>query len=187
MQCFWGRHCPPAVDAVLRCNGAQAWFGWPSSSRIEALREAVVRRPDLATQSTLAARIQAQAFEDPPYYPLGFYYSPTAYRADLIGALDGGPFFWNSGKVERGDVSDGITTGGFMGIEAMLEDAHAGMLEIETNLVQTRLPGGDRLRGSRFRRRCLVRRIGAFRLPDANPHRHVRVSRRIGRRQPERG
>jgi hypothetical protein len=49
--------------------------------------------------ATLAGRIQEQAFEDLPYYPLGLYYNPTAYRADLIGVLDGGPFFWN---VRRG-------------------------------------------------------------------------------------
>jgi peptide/nickel transport system substrate-binding protein len=89
----------PGVNAGLRCNGGQAWFGWPSSSRIEELREAWFDAPNLAAQRTLAGQIQEQAFEDLPYYPLGLYYNPTAYRADLIGVLDGGPFFWN---VRRG-------------------------------------------------------------------------------------
>jgi hypothetical protein len=35
---------------------------------------------------------------------------------------------------------DGVTTGGFMGVEAVLHDVRAGTLEIETNLVQGRLP-----------------------------------------------
>jgi len=53
-------------------NGAQAWFGWPTSLRIEALLEQLVRRaPDLAAQQTLAAEIQGQAFEDVQYYQLG--------------------------------------------------------------------------------------------------------------------
>jgi peptide/nickel transport system substrate-binding protein len=43
----------------------------------------------------LAAEIQGQAFEDVPYYPLGLYYNPTAYRGDLSGIVNGGPFFWN--------------------------------------------------------------------------------------------
>jgi peptide/nickel transport system substrate-binding protein len=85
----------PGVDAGLGCNGGKAWFGWPSSSRIEELREAWFDAPNLEAQRTLAARIQERAFEDLPYYPLGLYYNPTAYRADLTGVLDGGPFFWN--------------------------------------------------------------------------------------------
>ena len=85
----------PAVNSSLRSNGAQAWFGWPTSPRIEALREQWLDAPDLAAQQTLAAEIQGQAFEDVPYYPLGLYYNPTAYRGDLSGIVNGGPFFWN--------------------------------------------------------------------------------------------
>jgi peptide/nickel transport system substrate-binding protein len=85
----------PAVNSTLRSNGAQAWFGWPSSPRIEALREQWFDAPDLAAQQTLAAEIQVQAFEDVPYYPLGLYYNPTAYRSDLSGIVNGGPFFWS--------------------------------------------------------------------------------------------
>ena len=93
---FWGSECfSPAAHTTLRSNGIQAWFGWPSSPRIEALREQWIDTPDPAAQHTLAAEIQAQAFEDVPYYPIGFYYSPTAYRADLTGIVSGGPFFWN--------------------------------------------------------------------------------------------
>ncbi len=85
----------PAVHSPLRSNGAQAWFGWPSSPRIEALHEQWFDAYGVAAQQALAAEIQAQAFEDVPYYPLGLYYNPTAYRSDLSGVLDGGPFFWN--------------------------------------------------------------------------------------------
>ena len=93
---FWGSEFfSPAAHSPLRGNGAQAWFGWPSSPKIEALREQWFDAPDLGAQETLAAEIQAQAFEDVPYYPLGLYYNPTAYRADLSGVVNGGPFFWN--------------------------------------------------------------------------------------------
>jgi peptide/nickel transport system substrate-binding protein len=85
----------PAAHAPLRSSGAQAWFGWPTSPRIEALREQWFDASDPETQQTLAGAIQAQAFEDVPYYPLGLYYNPTAYRSDLSGILNGGPFFWS--------------------------------------------------------------------------------------------
>ena len=51
----------PGVTAALRCNGGHAWFGWPSSPRIEESREAWFDAPNLATQRTLAERIQEQA------------------------------------------------------------------------------------------------------------------------------
>jgi hypothetical protein len=81
-------------------------------------------------------------------------------------------------------VFDGVTTGGFMGVEATLGDPHAGTLEIATNLVQATLPVAeigfeDRV----FEAGGLGRRIRAFRLPNANPHRAVRLSRRLPLRQ----
>jgi peptide/nickel transport system substrate-binding protein len=97
---FWGSECAtPAAHSALRGNGVQAWVGWPSSPRIEQLREAWFDAFDPGTQQKLAAEIEAQAFEDVPYYPLGLYFNPTAYRADLSGMVPGGPFFWN---VKRG-------------------------------------------------------------------------------------
>ncbi|MBV8613673.1 MAG: ABC transporter substrate-binding protein, partial [Acetobacteraceae bacterium] len=89
----------PGVNSPLRGNGGQAWFGWPASPAIEALREHWFDAPDLAARKALAARIQAQAFSDVPFYPLGLYYNPTAHRTDLTGVLSGGPFFWNVRRV----------------------------------------------------------------------------------------
>jgi len=89
----------PAVNSPLRCNGQQGWFGWPTSPQIEALREQWFDAPDLATRQELCAEIQMLAFEDVPYYPLGLYYNPTAFRSDLTGIVRGGPFFWNVRRV----------------------------------------------------------------------------------------
>jgi len=85
----------PALHMGLRGNGAQAWFGWPSSPKIEELRERWFDAATLEAQRQLAAEMQAQAFEDVPYYPLGLYYRPTAYRANLAGILNGIPVFWS--------------------------------------------------------------------------------------------
>jgi peptide/nickel transport system substrate-binding protein len=88
----------PAVHLMLRANGTAAWPGWPSSPAIEALREewfAAEGEPARA----LAARIEAQAFADLPYVPLGQFFQPTAYRSSLTGVLKGGvSAFWNVRK-----------------------------------------------------------------------------------------
>lgn len=89
----------PATHQGLRGNGGIAWFGWPTSPKIEALRDEWLDAPDLLAQKRIAAEIQAQAFEDVPYFPLGLFYLPSAYRADLTGILHGFPIFWNVRRV----------------------------------------------------------------------------------------
>ena len=73
----------PGNSFPLRANGRQAWFGWPTDANIEALREAWLDAPDVATQKALCARIQRQAFESIPFMPLGQWYYPRAVRSDL--------------------------------------------------------------------------------------------------------
>ena len=85
----------PASHLPLRGNGKAAWFGWPTMPKIEALRTAWFEAPDLATQKKIGVEIQLQAFQDVPYWPLGMSHLPTAYRADIVGILDGFPTFWN--------------------------------------------------------------------------------------------
>lgn len=86
----------PAGHHSLRGNGAQAWFGWPSSPRLEALRDAWFEAPDLPAQKRICDDIQRQVFEDVPYIPIGQYFQPTAYRRNLSGILKGAPvMFYN--------------------------------------------------------------------------------------------
>ena len=85
----------PASHFVLRGNGPKGWFGWPSSPKIEELRDAWFDTPALADQKRLGAEIQAQAFEDVPYWPLGQFFNPAIYRTDLTDMLHGFPIFWN--------------------------------------------------------------------------------------------
>jgi peptide/nickel transport system substrate-binding protein len=51
--------------------------------------------PMLPPSGGFAAKMQAQAFIDVPYCPLGTSYPETAYRSDLTGVLDGQAIFWN--------------------------------------------------------------------------------------------
>lgn len=85
----------PGGHYVLRGQGAQGFFGWPDSPRIEALRQAWFDAPDEAAQKAICQDIQRQAMQDVPYYPLGQYEQATAYRTDLTGVLDGFATFWN--------------------------------------------------------------------------------------------
>lgn len=88
---MWGGYdwYSPAGDAALRGNGADAWFGWPTAPKLEALRDQWLLAPDMASQKALAQAIQRQAFEDVPCLPLGLYYQPVAYRNDLADVMKG--------------------------------------------------------------------------------------------------
>ena len=79
----------PAGDAAVRGNGRKAWFGWPTAPKLETLRNAWLQEPDPAKQKALAADMQAQAYVDAPCMPVGLYYQPVAYRADLTGMMKG--------------------------------------------------------------------------------------------------
>ena len=89
----------PAINQALRGNGTAGWFGWPTSPKLETLRDAWFAAPDLASQQRIAADIQAEAFIEVPFLPLGEFLQPTVQRRDLQGTLKGMPLFWN---VRRG-------------------------------------------------------------------------------------
>lgn len=89
----------PASHFILRGNGKSATFGWPSSPKIEELRDQWFDAPNLDAQKKICEQIQLQAFEDVPFIPLGQSISPTAFRKDIVGVLNGQPTFWN---VKRG-------------------------------------------------------------------------------------
>jgi peptide/nickel transport system substrate-binding protein len=86
----------PAAHNMIRGNGRQASFGWPTAPELEKLRnEWLFEAADDEARRALGRRMQAQAFIDVPYIPLGLWYQNTAYRANLTGVLKGLPLFWN--------------------------------------------------------------------------------------------
>lgn len=85
----------PARHIALRGNGEAGYAGWATIPRIEELREAWFRAPDEAAQKAICREIQLEALREVPYYPLGQYLQPTAYRSNLTGILDGFATFWN--------------------------------------------------------------------------------------------
>ena len=64
------------------------------------LRDAWLDAPDLASQKSIADQMQLQAFDDPPFVPLGEFFSLSAYRKGLSGFIHSdAALFWN---VRRG-------------------------------------------------------------------------------------
>ena len=76
-------------------EGAGAAPGWPSSPKIEELRQQWLDAPDQAARVSLAKDLQRQALIDVPYVPTGQVLQATAYRTNLTGILNGFVLFWN--------------------------------------------------------------------------------------------
>ena len=89
----------PAVYTALWGMGEKAWFGWPTSPKMEALRDAWFEAPDLATQQKLGREMQVLALDEVPFVPLGLWRQPIARRANVTGILKATrPLFWNVKK-----------------------------------------------------------------------------------------
>ncbi len=85
----------PAGHIALRGNGEAGYAGWATMPRIEELRAAWFRAPDLAAQQAICRDIQVEAMKEVPYYPVGQWMQPTAYRRNITGVQEGFATFWN--------------------------------------------------------------------------------------------
>ena len=86
----------PGPHLPLRGTGTDAWFGWPTSPRIEALRDAWFAAPDAGERHRLCESLQVAALQEVPYLPLGQWFNAQALRADLTGMISAPfPIFWN--------------------------------------------------------------------------------------------
>jgi peptide/nickel transport system substrate-binding protein len=91
----------PASHAPLRGTGLDGWFGWPTSPRIEALRDAWFDAPDRTAQRKLCDQLQLAVWDEVPYFPLGQWFSPTAARTTLVDIVPAPfPIFWGAKKTD---------------------------------------------------------------------------------------
>ena len=98
---FWGGldQFSPVAHTFLRGLGAKGGLpGWPSSDRLEELRQQWLDAPDLASQKKIAEELQKQALIDVPYIPLGQALQATSYTKNVSGVLAGSVLFWNVKK-----------------------------------------------------------------------------------------
>ncbi len=86
----------PGSHTTLFGNGVNGWFGWYTSPKMEALRNAWYDAPDLDAQRRIARDIQLLVWDEVPYIPIGQWYQPIARRTDLSGIVKSVvPIFWN--------------------------------------------------------------------------------------------
>ena len=88
----------PATQSYVRGLGRNGPFGWPTSTRIEALRDEFMDAGTLEAQQRITRDIQVQAWEDVPYIPTGAWMQPFAFRRNITGMLNGFPLFHNIRK-----------------------------------------------------------------------------------------
>ena len=90
----------PIGHSFMRGQGpATGLFGWPTSPKLEQLRNDWIAATSIPTQQQVAQQIQLQVLEDVPYIPLGQNYYNTAYRKSIAGVLKGFVMFWNVRRV----------------------------------------------------------------------------------------
>jgi peptide/nickel transport system substrate-binding protein len=94
-------HANPAAHLSIRGNGTGpgSWFGWPTSPRLEELRDAWFVAQSVEAQQKICEEMQAVALVDLPYVPTGQFFIPFAFRRNVTGILKGPmPLFWNVAK-----------------------------------------------------------------------------------------
>jgi hypothetical protein len=92
---------------------------------------------------------------------------------------------WNLDKkieqISPGELKwSALTTGGFGGFDAWLDDPRSGTLKIDTALVKAEIKVADIGREDLvFEAGGIKRQIRVFRLPEDNPHRRLQIERRV--------
>jgi peptide/nickel transport system substrate-binding protein len=90
----------PLVNQNLIGRGKDgAWFGWPDDPKLEQFREAYALATTADERKKIATDMQAYAYDQVIYIPLGQFSRQSAWRKDLGGVVDSPvPIFWNMTK-----------------------------------------------------------------------------------------
>ena len=89
----------PGSHFPLRGNGKSGWFGWPVSPVLEGLRDQWFAAADEAAQKAISDKMQAVAFEEVPYVPIGSYQLSSALRRSITDEVHAGnTSFWGAKK-----------------------------------------------------------------------------------------
>ncbi|KIZ42663.1 MULTISPECIES: ABC transporter substrate-binding protein [Rhodopseudomonas] len=93
----------PVANVMLSGKGKSGgWFGWPTDAKMDEMIDQYARATAPDAQKKIATDIQARAYEQVTYMPLGAFTAPAVWRKTLTGVLDGPatPVFWNMEKSE---------------------------------------------------------------------------------------
>jgi len=76
--------------------GETAWFGWPQNERVEELRLAWAKEPDVAERQRIMEELHVELMDYQPFVMLGQYRMPSAMRANVKGLIKAAALpFWN--------------------------------------------------------------------------------------------
>ncbi len=77
----------------------KGWPGWVCDEETEKLRDEWARAPDLAARRVVGEKLQRRALEVVHFVPLGQFFQPVAFRANVTGMLETAiPVLWNIEK-----------------------------------------------------------------------------------------
>ncbi|HEY0291004.1 MAG TPA: ABC transporter substrate-binding protein [Hansschlegelia sp.] len=89
----------PLVNPMINGRGKKGFFGWPDDPELERLRAAYVAADTDDKRRETAKAVQARAYDQVIYVPLGQFSSPSAWRSSLSGIVKSPiPLFWNVEK-----------------------------------------------------------------------------------------
>jgi peptide/nickel transport system substrate-binding protein len=89
----------PSSYTAIRANGDKAWFGWPTSPKVETAIDAWYEADDLDGEKAAIRQLNRAAIEDVVYAPTGFFLQYQAWRKNVSGIVKGPlPFFWDVAK-----------------------------------------------------------------------------------------
>jgi len=90
----------PLVNQNLIGRGKDGgWFGWPDDPELEKFREAYAQATTAEERKKIATDMQAYAYDQVIYIPLGQFSRQSSWRNDLTGIVDSPvPVFWNMSK-----------------------------------------------------------------------------------------
>ena len=89
----------PAPYTALDAGGDKAWFGWPSSDKVQAGIAAWYDAPDAAAEKSAMVDINKASMENVTYIPTGFFLQYTAWRKNVSGIVKSPfPIFWGVQK-----------------------------------------------------------------------------------------
>jgi peptide/nickel transport system substrate-binding protein len=89
----------PSSYTAIRANGDKAWFGWPTSPKVETAIDAWYEADGLDGEKAAIRQLNRAAIEDVVYAPTGFFLQYQAWRKNVSGIVKGPlPFFWDVAK-----------------------------------------------------------------------------------------
>ena len=91
----------PLISPMLNGRGNDAWFGWPTDEKLEALRKEFIAAQTPEERKAAAHEIQAHAMDVVNYIPLGQFLSPQARSNKLTDMIQSPvPVFWGIKKAD---------------------------------------------------------------------------------------